>query len=309
MSAKRSISFFFALLMAFLAVSVFAQEQEESTSPAPVQTESKPLSRNQMLMNKAAEVLDKVEASYPDFSKFLAQSDDKIISGFIKSLDDRIELLDKKNAVSSKEAASENLSFNAVEIPSKNLLYCRIDSFNPEALKQLSDDLKKTAEKDSKISSAVIDLRNCTGFKADCALNALRMLSENKKLPPSDSAKRVLKKPFAVLISDKTAGAAEVFASLTKDNSIALLVGTKTAGKPFEHKIVELYGDKALGLPVIPAFLDKKMNIKAVPPDIECKSVQLSYDKIAEKPDSISEDKAVSLASDILKSVSIINQN
>lgn len=301
-------SILFLVLSLLLCVSVSAQEQETSADDAEApQVET--VSRNQKLMGKIAGLLDKVETSYPEFSRFLAQSDDKLIGGFIRALDDRIVLMDKKNAEASKlSAVPETLSFQALEIPSKNLLYCRIDSFNPDSLKQLAADLEKINSKDSKTSAVIIDLRNCGGVQADCAMSALKLLCDNKKLPLTDENKRILKKPFAVLTANTTSGSAEVFSYMVKENSLALLIGAKTAGKPFEYKIVDLYGDKVLAIPIIPEFL-KKMNVKSVASDIECKSTQISYEKSKDAPDSISDDKAVSLASDILKSINIVNQN
>jgi carboxyl-terminal processing protease len=129
--------------------------------------------------------------------------------------------------------------------------YVRIPNFEPGTAKGLRQQIDALRQEGA--TSAVIDIRGTASGSVDEAIAAARLFVKSGTLTvraghaPTDrttiaaaAGDGSLALPIVVLISNGTAGAAEVFASALSGNHRADLVGQITAGLASEQHLVRL---------------------------------------------------------------------
>jgi len=129
--------------------------------------------------------------------------------------------------------------------------YIRIPGFDYKTADQFENIIKGLGDD---IKGLVIDLRNNPGGSYDAAVKIADMLlpegtivyaedkQGNKKYEQSD--KSAIDLPFAVLINQNSASAAEILAGAIKDHKAGVLIGEKTFGKGIVQT-VRMLSDKS----------------------------------------------------------------
>jgi hypothetical protein len=144
----------------------------------------------------------------------------------------------------------------------------------PEGLANAVQQLRAT----NALQGLVLDLRYADGFDyAAAAAVADRFLSVEKPLLSwGDTALRSAVKadaitlPTAVLINQRTVGAAEALAAALRENGAALLIGSRTAGQVWATKDFALADHQQLRIASTPVRAgDGKVLTGGVPPDFE----------------------------------------
>ena len=164
----------------------------------------------------------------------------------------------------------------------KNIGYIRLKSFNENSDNQFLKSIKKF-EKNSKIYSYIIDLRNNPGGLLTQAINITdfflddgeivstkgRKVSETRKF----FAKRgdeINGKPVIVLINNGSASASEIFAGALKDHKRAIILGENSYGKGSVQSIIPLGNGGGMRLTISKYYLPSGKSISeiGVTPDI-----------------------------------------
>jgi carboxyl-terminal processing protease len=164
----------------------------------------------------------------------------------------------------------------------KNIGYIRLKSFNENSDNQFLKSIKKF-EKNSKINSYIIDLRNNPGGLLTQAINITdfflddgeivstkgRKVSETRKF----FAKRgdeINGKPVIVLINNGSASASEIFAGALKDHKRAIILGENSYGKGSVQSIIPLGNGGGMRLTISKYYLPSGKSISeiGVTPDI-----------------------------------------
>ena len=190
------------------------------------------------------------------------------------------EFLDKEkvNEVVVKRDGKEikfDIEFDTVTIPSaastiikskdatRNIGYISLNTFSRLSFEEFEEELMKL-EKDSEISSLIIDLRNNSGGYVASAANIASLFLEKDKVIYSlesqddlkvvkDETKESRDYKVVILVNGQTASAAELLTAALKDSYDAVIVGEKTYGKgkvqnvkSFNNKIVKYTAAKWL---------------------------------------------------------------
>lgn len=170
-----------------------------------------------------------------------------------------------------------------------NVAYINIHQFNDETSNVLSTKVKELDTDD--VNAFVVDVRNNPGGYLNGALDCASLFLTSGTLVTIQSVagnadrttegQTVTTKPVVVLINNNTSSAAEVFASALHDNSRAVLVGQKTAGKGNVAATRELSFGGAVRYTAAYFFTPKGNEIdkNGVKPDIELTDINdLNYD-------------------------------
>ena len=190
------------------------------------------------------------------------------------------EFLDKEksNEIVVKRDGKEvkfNISFDTVVIPaasstiikskdaSRNIGYISLNTFSRLSFEEFEEELMKL-EKDSDISSLIIDLRNNSGGYVASAANIASLFLEKDKVIYSlesqddlkvvkDETKESRDYDVVILVNAQTASAAEMLTAALHDSYGAIVVGEKTYGKgkvqnvkSYDNKIVKYTAAKWL---------------------------------------------------------------
>ena len=165
----------------------------------------------------------------------------------------------------------------------KNIGYIRLTSFNENSGKQIEKEIKKF-EKDSKVNSYILDLRNNPGGLLSQAIKISDFFLDNgeivstKSRKASENRKWFAKKgdltngkTIVVLINYGSASASEILAGALKDHKRAILLGENSFGKGSVQSIIPLKNDGAIRLTVAKYYLPSGKSISevGVSPDIE----------------------------------------
>ncbi len=164
----------------------------------------------------------------------------------------------------------------------KNIGYIRLKSFNENSDNQFLKSIKKF-EKNPKIESYIIDLRNNPGGLLTQAINITdfflddgeivstkgRKIAETRKF----FAKRgdeIKGKPLIVLINNGSASASEIFAGALKDHKRAIILGENSYGKGSVQSIIPLSNGGGMRLTISKYYLPSGKSISevGVTPDI-----------------------------------------
>ncbi len=164
----------------------------------------------------------------------------------------------------------------------KNIGYIRLKSFNENSDSQFLKSIKKF-EKNSKIKSYVIDLRNNPGGLLTQAINITdfflddgeivstkgRKISETRKFF-ARRGDEIKGKPIIVLINNGSASASEIFAGALKDHKRAIILGENSYGKGSVQSIIPLRNGGGMRLTISKYYLPSGKSISevGVTPDI-----------------------------------------
>ena len=164
----------------------------------------------------------------------------------------------------------------------KNLGYIRLKSFNENSDKQLLDIVKKF-EKNSKIESYILDLRNNPGGLLTQAINITDFFLDDGEIVSTKGRKtsetrkffakkgdEIKGKPIIVLINQGSASASEIFAGALKDHKRAIILGENSYGKGSVQSIVNLNNGGGIRLTISKYYLPSGNSISeiGVAPDI-----------------------------------------
>lgn len=165
-----------------------------------------------------------------------------------------------------------------------NVGYLKITNFYPSTASQAEDAVKKFLS--SGVSAIVIDVRKNSSTNIDVAMDVLDIfvpMNDNSVSAASvidENGEVVLKYstssgevnlPMAVLVSSKTAAAAELFAINMRDFGKAEIVGNSTAGKGLKRDVFTLENGDAvlLSVGVIKPYRSESFNVSGITPDLE----------------------------------------
>ena len=173
----------------------------------------------------------------------------------------------------------------------KNIGYVRLKSFNENSDSQFLKAIKKF-EKNSKIKSYVIDLRNNPGGLLTQAINITdfflddgeivstkgRKVSETRKFF-AKKGDEINGKPIIVLINNGSASASEIFAGALKDHKRAIILGENSYGKGSVQSIIPLGNGGGMRLTISKYYLPSGKSISevGVTPDILVEEVEDNF--------------------------------
>jgi len=188
-----------------------------------------------------------------------------------------------------KKALTFNITREIIQIASvksdlleDNIGYIRLTSFNDNSGKQIEKEIKKL-EKNKKVKSYILDLRNNPGGLLSQAIKITDFFLDNgeivstKSRKPSENRRWFAKqgdltngKTLIVLINYGSASASEIVAGALKDHKRAILLGESSFGKGSVQSIIPLKNDGAIRLTVAKYYLPSGKSISdvGVSPDI-----------------------------------------
>ena len=322
----RYLSAILSFCAAFAAFAAEDPRRLDKTSSGPVLAElgaadgaasAKGSHASPRVVSVISEIYAQLEKNYPQLINRLGKSDeDRIISAFVKSMGAGLEYRDPAAAESGspvKDSANKSSRdvYPLVNIASNKLSYVRIDEFSPKSFERLKDDLEAAGRLPSPSKGIIIDLRNCAGFDYPVTFDSLKLFCAPERLPDargSKDVKRAAESPSAILVGDRTMGAAEIFAYYMGRARQGLTIGGQTCGLPFPQQSILLSNGKALMIPDVPAEWDYYPE-KPSAPSIKAEAYpQISYDKLSSDTGSEANDPCLSKAVDLLLSVSAIRQ-
>lgn len=175
------------------------------------------------------------------------------------------------------EIKRENIKLNHVEskMLDNNIGYLKLSTFDEgcsEEFKQKYDELNK----DSKVKSLVIDLRNNGGGLVDEALeiadyftdkdSTLLITVDKKEKEEIRKAKeeKYINVPVVILINENTASASEILTGALRDNGIAKVVGTKSYGKGVIQEVLSLSDGSGIKVTTNEYFTPNRTKINKV---------------------------------------------
>lgn len=284
----------------------------DSPAPASKETEKPSFKKDFLAMLDAALTL--IESESPALIKGLDASDRmRMIKSCLSGTG--VEIIDPKTPspvkgdIPKPDAKSANL-FPGVMIGSNRILYLRLSRLDAKSFAQLKSDCESAAQLAIKPIGLVIDLRDCSGDDYKEALQDLALFCPDGKLPEKPAEKRVFDLPTAVLVGERTFGAAEVFASLLERSRQGLGIGSPTAGQPFPRKAVPLPSSDGLSLsiPQIPEDL-RFVDPAPFEPSIEVPAYpQIPYEKLSKTAGAEESDKCLARAVDLLLSLDALKR-
>lgn len=197
--------------------------------------------------------------------------------------------------------------------------YIRVPSFTPETVGELAATLKQLRQR-AGLRGIVLDLRNNARGNIDLAVRAASLFLGEKEVlstrgrPPEPNQtyqgvarEEVFKPslPLVVLVDGGTARAAEVLAGALRDQSQAVLLGSKTVGLCGVTKTLPLQDGSALVMTVAQCYTPKgqKIHGKGLEPEVAGKTPAAS-EASATPPAKVppEQDPWVNQALEILKS-------
>ena len=165
----------------------------------------------------------------------------------------------------------------------ENIGYIRLTSFNENSGKQIKKKIKEL-EKNEKVNSYILDLRNNPGGLLSQAINISDFFLNNGEIVSTKSRKAsenrkwfasqgdlTKGKTLIVLINYGSASASEIVAGALKDHKRAIILGEPSYGKGTVQSIIPLKNDGAIRLTVAKYYLPSGKSISKVgiTPDIE----------------------------------------
>jgi len=160
--------------------------------------------------------------------------------------------------------------------------YLRLTSFNENSSEQIKNKIKEI-EKDKKIKSYILDLRNNPGGLLSQAIRISDFFLDNGEIVSTKSRKSsenrkwfskkgdlIDGKTLIVLINYGSASASEIVAGALKDHKRAILIGENSYGKGSVQSIIPLNNKGAIRLTISKYYLPSGKSISevGVTPDI-----------------------------------------
>ncbi|MGH9728723.1 MAG: S41 family peptidase [Candidatus Acidiferrales bacterium] len=154
----------------------------------------------------------------------------------------------------------------------KDIAYIRVPAFESGTTKQIRDKLVEFQRQGAK--KLILDLRDCASGPSNEGVDAAQLFLTSGTIATlrgqtvatqtfsADASKAVWKGPMTVLISNGTAGPAEIVAAAVADNHRGDTVGETTFGTASQQKIITLDDGAALILTVANYFTP---NGKSIP--------------------------------------------
>ena len=189
-----------------------------------------------------------------------------------------------------KKALTFNIIREIIQIASvksdlleDNIGYIRLTSFNDNSGRQIEKEIKKL-EKNKKVNSYILDLRNNPGGLLSQAIKITDFFLDNGEIVSTKSRKASENrrwfakqgdltngKTLIVLINYGSASASEIVAGALKDHKRAILLGENSFGKGSVQSIIPLKNDGAIRLTVAKYYLPSGKSISdvGVSPDID----------------------------------------
>ena len=164
----------------------------------------------------------------------------------------------------------------------KDLGYIRLKSFNENSDKQFLNIIKKF-EKNSKVKSYILDLRNNPGGLLTQAINITDFFLDDGEIVSTKGRKssetrkffarkgdEIKGKPIIILINNGSASASEIFAGALKDHKRAIILGENSYGKGSVQSIIPLRNGGGMRLTISKYYLPSGSSISevGVTPDI-----------------------------------------
>jgi len=164
----------------------------------------------------------------------------------------------------------------------KNIGYIRLKSFNENSDNQFLKSIKKF-EKNTKIKSYIIDLRNNPGGLLTQAINITDFFLDDGEIVSTKGRKvsetrkffarrgdEIKGKPIIILINNGSASASEIFAGALKDHKRAIILGENSYGKGSVQSIIPLRNGGGMRLTISKYYLPSGKSISevGVTPDI-----------------------------------------
>lgn len=243
---------------------------EIAPSPTPTPTPT-PTTRELVNSLSQADVQDTLRLLKSNYIAPQALSEQEVyratLEGFLDRLGPGAQLLPKPADQEQVESP-----FRA-EILDDRIGYLRLGSLSQDNVGEMDAALDSFAAK--KLNSVILDLRS-TPASSDFELAAevVKRFSPKGKMlfavkKPSVKQERILTSNqdpkfqglLVVVVSDQTAGAAEVIAAALKTQARALIVGEKTMGQAVEYADLPLHGDKILRVAVAEVNLPDQESI------------------------------------------------
>lgn len=177
--------------------------------------------------------------------------------------------------------------------------YIRISQFSMMTPQQFEESYQEL--QDEGMEKLVVDLRNNPGGVLNSVCDVLsQILPEGRIVYTEDKngeqmtkeceGKTPIEIPFAVLVNENSASAAEIFAGAVQDYEVGTIVGTTTYGKGIVQSLYQLSDGSALKLTTAKYFTPNGNNIHKVgiTPDIEVKldNSLLNKDEISHEEDN-----------------------
>lgn len=307
-----------AALFALIGTSLIAEEKEGkpdiAEKPSAPALEKSDFKKD--FLARQAELFDLVEKANPKMLEQLSNADmNRMLKDFAASLGAGLELLPAPpEAASAPKSGEKKEPFSGITIFQNKILYLRLDDFSPETFNRLKEDCEAVSRLANRPLGIIFDLRACNGSgsyqEAIDALSLFLPVTDTEALPKKTELKRAFDLPSAILISDKTSGASELFASLMAGSRKAVTIGGKSAGHAFSKKSFTLKDGTCLLVPDIPeALRGLKLPLAPIAPSIQIsKTTQLPYDefKALAEMDEIP-DKCLVRGIDVLISVDALN--
>ena len=200
--------------------------------------------------------------------------------------------------VGEKKAIIFNITREIIQIKSVksdllegNIGYIRLTSFNENSGKQIEKEIKEL-EKNKKINSYILDLRNNPGGLLSQAIRITDFFLDNGEIVSTKSRKvsenrkwfakkgdLINGKTLIVLINYGSASASEIVAGALKDHKRAILIGANSYGKGSVQSIIPLKNEGAIRLTVAKYYLPSGKSISevGVSPDIDIDEVEDSF--------------------------------
>lgn len=164
-------------------------------------------------------------------------------------------------------------SVSAKLIPSENILYLRVSTFDQNVEKKA----KELIEKNKSVRGIVLDLRNNPGGLLNQAVGLTNLFvdkgtivsqkgrsKDSEEIHKADPNKKITNLPLAVLINDGSASASEIVSGALQDFNRAVLVGQKSFGKGSVQVIMPVDDKEAIRLTVARYYLPSGRTIQAV---------------------------------------------
>ncbi len=259
-------------------------------TPEPSPTPKPPTEREMIDSMSKANVQEVLRLMKSNYIESQAMSEEEVyratLTGFIQRLGPGVQLLS-----SAEETAKEPAAFQA-EILDDRIGYLRLGALTGDNLGEMDAALEKFNAR--KLNGVILDLRD-TAFGGDfeqAAEVAKRFCPKGKMLftvkRPSAKQERIytsnqdpaFRGLVAVVVDDRTGGAAEVLASALRARARAMIVGEKTAGQAVEYTDLPLPDGRVLRVAVAEVTFPDQAPIypHGIEPDV---AVEMSDEDIA----------------------------
>lgn len=194
------------------------------------------------------------EGKTADYQKAVDAAAKKLAAG-MKALD-ALDMLTSKTSGETtltverqgqSKPTQVSLQLSTISVPSivtktnKNgILYAKVSQFNEQAAKEFVRQINSAMNSSSKPKALILDLRNNPGGLMECASSIAGRIDgggqqglieqKSHKLFVKAIHSQKLRIPVAVLVNGGTASVAELVAGTLRENSSAIIIGTKTFG-------------------------------------------------------------------------------